>query len=253
MGTATTVALQRRLRERQLEFARTPHLVNGGRIMHVLEPEEAGWDLVRTLVAEDKIVGFPVVMAEPTIDQINQHLGPNWQISVFEVFLGKADRVLAACDAVVEAYPLPVGWHLSMHDYPNEQLITEVQTLNAETGVGPYPAYYMRSEAVPVLTACLHDDGGKLVATASVADRYPSGGRLSGHVFAGMVSVSADRRRMGLGKLIKANALLASQKCFGWQYATEQIEPENTASRAMILACGLDRAQDLASIVADID
>ena len=250
MGTESSVALQRRLRDRQREIDRSPHLVNGGRILHILAPEKTGWGRVRELAEEDGLVGFPVVSPDETIRMIKDQLGAHWEPSVFDALLGDADRVLGACATVIDAVGLPGGWRTSMQNCPDEQQIAEVQALNAETGVSPYPAYYRRSEVLPVLTACIRDDQGKLVATASVADRYHRDSRLGGHVFAGMVSVSDENRGRGLGKLINALALVESQRRFGWRVATEQVAADNAVSRSMILACGLDPSRGLTSITA---
>jgi len=250
MGTDRSIALQRRLRDRQPEIDRSQHLVNGARIMHFLDPEKTGWGKVRELAEEDGLVGFPVVSPDDTICMIKDQLGARWETSVFDALLGDAARVLSACATVIDAVGLPAGWRASMHDCPDERQITEVQALNAETGVSPYPAYYMRSEFLPVLTACIRDDQGKLVATASVADRYHRDSRLGGHVFAGMVSVSDENRGRGLGKLINALALVESQRRFGWRVATEHVAVDNAVSRSMILACGLDQARGLTSITA---
>ena len=67
---------------------------------------------------------------------------------------------------------------MAFYDCLPEPDLSDVQNLNSATGVAPYPAYYMRSEALPVLTACIRDAGGDLVATASVADRYHKDCRL---------------------------------------------------------------------------
>ena len=248
IGTENSIAVQKRLRARQAEIACSPHLVNGGRILHFLDPEKTGWDIVRELAEEDKLAGFPLVRRDEILPQIEEHLGPHWKTQEWHALLGAADRVLPACETVIEQTDLPDGWQATMHDCPDADRVAEIQSLNFETGVAPYPAYYTRSEAVPVLTACISDAEGTLVATASVADRYHPNSRISGHVFAGMVSVSGDCRGRGLGKLVNALALVESHERFGWKVATEQVAPDNPASRAMILACGLDHADGLSSV-----
>jgi hypothetical protein len=67
IGGDNAIALQKRLRDRQPEIARSPHLVNGGRILHFLDPEKTGWDRVRALAQEDKLAGFPVVSPDAAI------------------------------------------------------------------------------------------------------------------------------------------------------------------------------------------
>ncbi|SLN56648.1 hypothetical protein ROA7450_02936 [Roseovarius albus] len=244
------MTLQQNLRDRQPEIGKTPSLANGGRILHVLNPEEIGWGTLREIAEQDGIIGFPLVQAEQTIAQIKEHLGARWETPKWLVYRGARAQVLKACSEVQFAATLPEGWQVAHHITPSDQVITEVQELNLNTGVAPYPAYYMKSEAVPVLTSFIRDDLGSVVATASVADRYHPQGRLAGHVFAGMVSVGATYRGRGLGKLINALALIESAERFNWEVATEHVAADNPASRAMIAACGLDEAEGLRSVIA---
>lgn len=250
IGTENSIALQMRLRDRQPEIAGSPNLVNGGRILHFLDPQDTGWTRVKELAQEDGLAGFPIVEQETVLEQITQHLGVHWKTPVWHALLGSVDQVLSACEVVINAVELPDGWHTIMHDCPDDDEITEIQALNSEAGVSPYPAYYTRSEAVPVLTACIRNCDGTLVATASVADRYHAQSRLADHVFVGMVSVSGNCRGKGLGKLVNALVLVESQERFGWKVATEQVAPDNPVSRAMIIACGLDHSAGLTSIAA---
>lgn len=250
IGAENSIAVQKRLRDRQPEIARTPHLANGGRVLHFLDPEETGWDRVRELAEADSLAGFPLVSRDAMIRRIGEQLGPQWRTPAWHALLGRADRVLPACQAVVESVALPDDWQVTHDDCPDEARLAAVQALNQATGVAPYPAYYMRSEALPVLTTGLWAAEGPLVATASVADRYHPESRLGGHVFAGMVSVSERYRGRGLGKLVNALALIESQRRFGWTVATEQVAADNPASKAMILACGLDHSEGLSSVAA---
>lgn len=250
VGSDASIALQKRLRARQPEIARAPDLVNGGRVLHFLAPERTGWDRVRALAEEDGLVGFPLTHRDSILGALPRQLGAAWNLHLWHALTGDAGPVLAACRAVIDAVALPAGWRTEFHDCPDESRIGEIQALNAETGVAPYPAYYTRSEALPVLTACLRDHEDRLVATASVADRYHPESRVASHVFAGMVSVSDRCRGKGLGKLINAQVLVESRRRFGWRVATEQVAPDNAVSRAMILACGLDHAAGLVSVAA---
>lgn len=250
VGSDSSIALQKRLRERQPEISRSPDLANGARVLHCLEPAATGWPRVKAFAEEDGLLGFPLVSENSITRDIEAHLGPEWSIHVWQALTGPAARVLQSCKTVIGSATLPDGWRVSMHDSPDDAVTAEIQALNIETGIAPYPAYYTRSEALPVLTACVRDHDGTMVASASVADRYHVEGRLSGHIFAGMVSVSATCRGKGLGKLINALILAESQKRFGWRVATEQVAPDNPASRAMILACGLDHADGLVSVAA---
>lgn len=250
IGTGNSIAIQKRLQNRQSRIACSPDLANGGRVLHFLDPETTGWNRVAELALEDGLAGFPVVPFDQTVAQIERHLGAHWKTPVWHALLGSDDQVLTSCDQVVRSVGVPDSWQVEMNDCPTDNQIAEVQALNHQTGVSPYPAYYMRSEAVPVLTAGLRDAVGALVATASVAYRYHSDSRLAGHVFAGMVSVSEDHRGLGMGKLINALVLIESQRRFAWKVATEQVAPDNVTSRAMIVACGMDHSAKLTSIAA---
>lgn len=250
VGTETQIAAQRRIRDRQAWICETPGVANGGRILHFVEPERLGWARVAELAYEDGLVGFPCVIEDDTVAAIRAHLGAEWKTPSWQACLGSPDQVLPACEALVAAITLPPGWRIDSLERPGDGQIAAVQMLNEETGVSPYPAYYSRGEAVPVLTACLSDATGTLVATASAAYRYHPQSRLAGYLFAGMVSVSPDQRRRGLGRLINAVMLLESQKRFGWTMAKEQVAADNAASQAMIKACGLSNEDGYVSMAA---
>ncbi|WP_162932980.1 GNAT family N-acetyltransferase [Roseovarius sp. EL26] len=250
IGTEQAVALQKHLRNLQSVIANTPELSNGGRTLHFLNPEVTGWEHVREIADQYRIIGFPVVQADDMVAQIRQYLGPDWETPKWLAYLGERDRVLKACETVQRDVLLPDGWRVEHHVEPPNMMIVEVQNLNLKTGVAPYPAYYMRSEAVPVLTSCIRDHQGVVVATASVADRYHAQGRLAGHVFAGMVSVDETCRGRGLGKLINALALIESAARFNWTAVTEHVAADNMASRAMIAACGLGDSAGMHSVIA---
>lgn len=250
VGTENQIRTQERLRDRQPWIADTPGLANGGRVLHFVEPDRVGWDRVAELANEDKLAGFPCVAREETIAAIRAHLGAHWKTPSWEVFLAPPERVLPACEGIVEDIVLPAGWRIDPLERPNGGQVSAIQALNERTGVSPYPAYYSRGEAVRVLTACISDGSGALVATASAALRYHPRSRLAGCVFAGMASVSPTHRRRGLGRLVNAVMLLESHALFGWTMAKEQVAPENAASQAMIRACGLDRGNGYVSVVA---
>ncbi len=57
-------------------------------------------------------------------------------------------------------------------------------------------------------------------------------------------------RRRGPGKLVNAAMLDESHALFGWMMAKEQVLPDNTASQAMIEACGLHNRDGYVSIAA---
>ena len=249
-GTAKSIALQKRVHARQPVIDGDVNLVNGGRLMHFLDPQQTGSDTLRKYAEEDQLIGFPAAQKEIIIPLIHNHLGADWKTPLWNCLTGSADRVLDYSRDVVKANPLPIGWNITTLEKPDNEKVDEIQALNAQTGVLPYPAYYMRSEALPVLTVCVLNADNNIVATASVADRYSPNSRLGGYAFAGNVSVSTQCRGKGLGKLINAIALIESQKRFNWDVITEQAAPDNLVSRAMILSCGLDETAGLVTVAA---
>jgi hypothetical protein len=250
IGTDKLIALQKRIHARQSLIDGDINLVNGGRLMHFLDPELTGWDTVRRYAEEDQLIGFPAVQEEKIIPLIHRYLGVGWKTPTWHCLTGGVDRVLDYCRDVVKSNPLPISWSITTLEQPDSGRVDEIQALNVETGVLPYPAYYMQSEALPVLTVCVVNADNDLVATASVADRYNQNSRLGGYVFAGNVSVSTRCRGKGLGKLANALALIESQKRFNWNVVTEQAASDNPASRAMIISCGLDDTAGLVTIAA---
>ena len=250
IGSDKLIALQKRIHARQFLIDGDINLVNGGRLMHFLDPELTGWDTVRRYAEEDQLIGFPAVQEEKIIPLIHRYLGVGWKTPTWHCLTGGVDRVLDYCRDVVKSNPLPISWSITTLEQPDSGRVDEIQALNVETGVLPYPAYYMQSEALPVLTVCVVNADNDLVATASVADRYNQNSRLGGYVFAGNVSVSTRCRGKGLGKLANALALIESQKQFNWNVVTEQAASDNPVSRAMIISCGLDDTAGLVTIAA---
>jgi hypothetical protein len=248
IGTDKLIALQKRIHARQFLIDGDINLVNGGRLMHFLDPGLTGWDTVKRYAEEDQLIGLPAVQEEETISLIHRHLGAGWETPIWHCLTGGVDRVLDYSRDVVKSNPLPISWSVTTLEQPDSGQVDEIQALNTETGVLPYPAYYMRSEVLPVLTVCVLNEDKDLVATASVADRYDQNSRLGGYVFAGNVSVSTGYRGKGLGKLVNALALIESQKRLNWNVVTEQSALDNPVSRAMIISCGLDDTAGLVTI-----
>ncbi|MFT5260459.1 MAG: hypothetical protein ACI810_002210 [Gammaproteobacteria bacterium] len=250
IGTENLVVLQQRILARQSLIDGDINLVNGGRLMLFLDPDLTGWNTVRRYAEEDQLIGFPAVEEEKMIPLIHRYLGVGWKTPTWLCLTGGVDRVLHCCRDIVKSNPLPTSWNITTLEQPDSGMVDEIQALNSETGVLPYPAYYMRSEALPVLTVCILNADNDLVATASVADRYNLNSRLGGYAFAGNVSVSTQCRGKGLGKFVNALALIESQKRFNWNFVTEQAALDNPISRAMIISCGLDDTAGLVTIAA---
>ena len=133
--------------------------------------------------------------------------------------------------------------------HPDEQTIHAAQTLNAETGVAPTPAYFQRGEEVPSVLACVYDDTDAMAACALATMRYHPEGPLGGWIFAGGVSVDPQRQGLGLGTLINAHVLVDSHCNFRWSSVLEQAKKDNMASIKMILRCGLLQDEKRATIL----
>jgi hypothetical protein len=100
VGTQDRIYLQRRIQQRHPWIAKTPSLVNGGRVLHFLDPAALRWDVVRQVAADDQLVGFLAVDLDKTTDDIRVHLGPAWKTPVWDVFAGDPDEVSDACEAI---------------------------------------------------------------------------------------------------------------------------------------------------------
>ena len=150
--------------------------------------------------------------------------------------------------AFLAANTLPQGWRVACFDDPDDAILEGIQSLNEETGVAPYPAFYTRSQIIPSLTACLWDDQDGLVATSSVNARYHPKSRFADYVFKGSTSVKPSHRGMGLGKVVNAHVLLTSRDRMGWGHAISQVQPSNLASVKTIAASGFTYQPDMVTI-----
>ena len=251
-GSEKTIAAQKRLQEMHSDIAANPALSNGGRILNILDLEAVGMD---RLADHARLFGFASVTAVPieeTLQRLTDHFGEAVDTSVWLAILGDAATVLPACRAIVDRFAMPSGWTLAHLDCPTDAEVEQIAALSLACEVAPAPLYFIRSEVFPHLTSCLWDDTGALVATAAASLRYHPDSRFGDAAFAGGVAVSADRRRMGLGKVINAAVLLESQTRFGWTRVLEQARADNAASRGMIRACGLREDPDLGTIAVNL-
>ncbi len=250
VGLDSQVRIQKRMRQRQAWIAHTPGAINAGRAMAFDDPGRVGWDRVTALANEDDLAVFCAFPEAKIKADIGRHLGPGWKTSSWGVYFGTAAAVMAASQSLLDAHELPADWRMIAPERPDDRQIDAVQLLNQSTGVLPYPAFFSRGEASPIVTVCLTDETGALAATASAVMRHHADSRLGGHLFTGMVSVLPVYRGRGLGKLVNAAVLVESHARFGWSVATEQAAAHNHASRAMIEACGLRRDEGVVSVAA---
>ena len=247
-GTQLQIAIQAKMRERQVWIEKTPQIANGGRVLNFLDPEKTGWKRIKELFAEDRVISFTAQPLDTMMPLLRHAFGEDCQYPYWNVFTGETETVLDASRSVVAEVPVPSNWKLQSLEKPEDGQISAVQELNIDTGIAPYPAFYSRGEVVPCLTTFLWNRDGRLMGTASANCRYHPDSRFSGYVFEGSVSVAEECRGMGLGKLLNAKVLLDSHERYSWTGALAQARPDNLPSRKMIEACGLKMSPDLVTI-----
>ncbi|MEM7240347.1 MAG: hypothetical protein AAF501_21310, partial [Pseudomonadota bacterium] len=198
-GSDHAVAVQKSLRSRMDEFARTPVLANGGRLLNILDPDDYGWKNVYRDAMRDGFVALTMVDRDATLATAREVFGGGSEFPFWETFTGSPADVQSMCDAVCSTIDLPRGWEVTAETHPAAKTIEACQELNAAAGVMPAPHYYMAGYDVPGMSVCLWDTDGALAATANGTMRYHPEGPLAGWFFAGGVSVDPAHRRMGLG------------------------------------------------------
>ncbi len=251
-GSETAVAAQKLLRDLHPEIEANPALSNGGRILNILDLDAVGIEAVADFARRFGFVGITAVPISETRKVLSDHFGDTVKAEHWLVYLGEAEAVVPACRAIVEGFEMPKGWTISRLAVPDDHEVEQIAELSLACGVAPSPVYFMRSEVLPSLTTCVHDETGRLVAAASASQRYHPDGRFGDTVFAGSVAVSPDMRGMGLGRFINASLLLESQARFAWRRILEQARPDNAPSRAMIRACGLQEDLDLGTFAVNL-
>ena len=248
MGSAFQIEVQKRMLARHDWIKLQPDVANGGRVMNFLEPEQTGWDVVGQYLAEDGIVVLNAQARENALEQARSIFGAGYDCPMWDLYLGSKEAVQAACRAYVAATPVPQGWRIECLRVPDIQQMEAVQALNMETGVAPYPGFYMRSEVVPSMTACLWDAQGVLAATAAVNARFHPASRLGRHIFKGSTSVKPVYQGRGLGKLVNAHVLIDSQVAMGWIGVLSQVSAINIASQKTIAAAALQPQNELTTV-----
>ena len=252
-GTEKEQAIQIRMRQRHLKFNQIPGWINGGRGVAFDEPDRVGWDVVQQVFELDRMVAFPLADKRESTAKIKQYLGEDIRIAAYDVYLGSPQSVLEKCKACLAASTVPDDWQLTCTASPSDAQIDEIQHLNAAIGISPYPAFYSRGEAVPILHACLHDNNGTLIACASATMRYHKKSRLSGFLFAGMLSVANAHRRMGYGLMTNAALLVKSHEAFAWRAVHQQTVDSAPSQLAIMAKCGLQEETGLVSLTASDD
>jgi Acetyltransferase (GNAT) family len=248
-GSDAAVHTQKSLRDMQAEIDRTPSLSNGGRILNILEPDRYGWENIAHYLDGHPYVSLTAVPKQQTLAKAREVFGNDVDLPYWEAFFGKPDNVLPACQQILTSRPLANGWRIASEVALSADMLDAFQDLNNENGVAPTPGYYLRGEACPSICTMVWDDSGKMVGNANATMRYHPQGRLGGTLFAGAVSVSGARRRLGLGTLVNAAMLCDAHAAFGWTRVLEQAKADNTASCGMIRKCGLTNDPKLVTIL----
>jgi hypothetical protein len=125
IGTDKSIALQKRIHARQPVIDGDMYLVNGGRLMHFLDPEQTGWDTLRRYAEEDQLIGFPAVQKEIIIPLIYKHLGAYWKTPIWYCLTGGVDRVLDYSRDVIKSNPLPISWNVTTLEKPDNEKLTK--------------------------------------------------------------------------------------------------------------------------------
>jgi hypothetical protein len=248
MGSAFQIEVQKRMLARHDWIKGQVDVANGGRVMNFLEPAQTGWDVVGHYLREDGVVALNAQERRSIEAQVRGIFGAGYEYPTWDVYLGAKADVLEACRAHVAATPVPDGWRIECLRTPDMAEMEAVQALNMETGVAPYPGFYMRSEVVPSLTACLWDADGALAATSAVNARFHPKSRFGRYIFKGSTSVKPTHQGLGLGKLVNAHVLIDSQVAMGWIGVLSQVSSTNIASQKTISAAGLRVQKELMTV-----
>ncbi|MBL4812243.1 MAG: hypothetical protein JKX69_07800 [Rhodobacteraceae bacterium] len=247
-GSEFQIEIQKRMLTRHSWIKDNPEFANGGRVLNFLEPNVTGWDAIRKYLEEDGIVGLTAQPRATIKAEAFAVFGDGYDYPSWDVYYAPADVIADKCHAYLDSRALPKGWKIECFERPSDHIIEEVQSLNLETGVAPYAAFYTRGDVVPCMTACLWDEHGVLVATSSSNTRFHDSSRLAHYVFNGSISVKAERRGMSLGKLVNAHVMLESRDAMGWTHAITQVKPDNTASVKTVIASGFVHQNDLITL-----
>lgn len=247
-GTDFQIAVQKRMLTRHNWIKNTPGIANGGRILNFLEPDKTGWDNIGVYLKEDGAIALTAQNKDGLVARVRDFFGPEYTYPRWDVYLGDAETVLQRSRDCLAHSNIPPGWKLECLDCPNALQLEAIQALNQDTGVAPYPGFYVRGEVVPTMTGCLWDQDGALVASSSVNARYHPASRFGGYIFMGSISVDPKHQGCSLGKFVSAQVLIDSHAAMNWTNGLSQVAPDNPASLKTIGALGFVRQKDLMTI-----
>lgn len=247
-GSEFQIEIQKRMFARHNWIKDTPEVANGGRVLNFLEPGSTGWAVVKQYLEEDGAVALTAQPRKTIRAEALDAFGAGYNFPSWDIYSATGEVISDSCHAFLNTQKLPNGWKIECFEQPADHILEEVQVLNAETGVAPYPGFYTRSEVVPCMTACIWDDDEVLVATSSANARYHQNSRFADYVFNGSISVKPERRGMSLGKIVNAHVMLESRDAMGWTHAMSQVQPDNVASVKTVTATGFEHQPNLITL-----
>ncbi|EJL49478.1 acetyltransferase, ribosomal protein N-acetylase [Rhizobium sp. CF122] len=237
-GTEKQQRLQRQSDEAQARIAATPGLVQAGRFFSVDNFNLIDWAFVDERLAKDGVFGFRM-MPTTHIEDIRQKLGSSYRIDVWNVCRADRTMAVAACTPI-RAADLPNGLTcLGLSDRHEDETIRRIQICMTDNGIAPFSAYMLLGKIVPAVTVALADGDGNIVATAHANMPFNTHSRYRGMAWVGLITVTADQRGKGLGRLVNALAIMAAFETLGADEVVEFVHADNAVSRRMIQSCGL--------------
>ncbi len=252
LGDPSMVALQKMLVARRDIIDADPLCCNGGRLMHFLDPDAAGWDKVKSEAERYGMVGLMMVEQAAATAGARAIFGRDIQLPTWTAYAAPAAATTKASGQVIADRPLPPGWTVATTARPDADLISQCQALNHICGVAPSPEYYLSGRHYASALTTIHDANGTLAASAFAVDRHHKDGPLARSAFAGSVSVLPDHRGLGLGALTFAHLLRDSQPLIGCTHFHAGVKADNVPSSRMVAAAGLIHDPTRAVIVINL-
>lgn len=233
-GTERQQRLQRLADEAQARIAATPGLVQAGRFFSVDSFDLIDWTFVDDRLAKDGVFGFRMMPAA-RIEDIRQKLGQTYRLDVWNVCKAERNTAMTACTPILQGGIPPALQPIGLTD----EAIQRIQASMADGGIAPFSGAMLRGKIVPAVTIALVDRKDDIVATAHANMPFNAHSRYRGTAWVGLITVAAQQRGNGIGRLVNALAIRAAFETLGADEVVEFVHADNTVSRRMIEACGL--------------
>ncbi|MEK1894993.1 MAG: GNAT family N-acetyltransferase [Rhizobium sp.] len=237
-GTEKQQRLQRQSDEAQARIAATPGLVQAGRFFSFDDFDRIDWAFVDERLAKDGVFGFRMMPAT-RIEDIRQKLGSSYRVDVWTVFRADRTTAVAACTPIAAAGLPDRLTFLDVLARPEDETVRRIQLCMAGNGIAPFSADMLLGKIVPAVTVAVADEDGNIVATAHANLPFNTHSSYRGVAWVGLITVTADQRGKGLGRVVNALAIMAAFEKLGADEVVEFVHADNTASRRMIGSCGL--------------